>query len=724
VQISLAAGSGAVFASPPGQCLHHAADPQSALVTCGMMGGVNRLGAATSPYLLQHAGNPVDWWEWGPDAFAEARERNLPVLLSVGYAACHWCHVMAHESFEDDATAAYMNEHFVNIKVDREERPDVDAVYMQATTAMTGQGGWPMTVVLDHDGAPFFAGTYFPDRPRHGQPAFTQVLQALAEAWQDRGEEVRRVADKLREHLATSAELPSGAVTVELLDGAVATLAEEFDPMAGGFGSAPKFPPTMVLEFLRRYVASPGLDTSSLVPRDRSPSGSGYSTTGDQARHMLARTTAAMAGGGIYDQLGGGFARYAVDRGWVVPHFEKMLYDNAQLLGLYARLGSVLPTTGDRVARETAGFLLRELRTPEGGFASALDADSPDPVTGQSVEGAYYAWTPVQLSEVLGEERGAWAAGVFAVTEDGTFEHGTSTLQLRHYPSEEDERARIEAARQALLAARGERPRPGRDDKVVAAWNGLAISGLCDAGLLLDEQEYVDAAIAAAELLARIHLVDGRLLRVSRDGAAGPHAGVLEDYGCVASGFLSLVQATGDARWLTLATGLLDHALDGFRAPDGGFYDTHADAEALVARPRDPGDNASPSGFSSMIHALVSAHALTGEGRYRDAAEEAIATIAGLAEKAPRFAGWSLAAAHTMLDGPLEVAVVGPAGPDREALAARARRIPGAVVVVADGPRDDVPLLVGRTAVDGRPAAYVCRGFVCERPVTSPDELP
>jgi hypothetical protein len=613
---------------------------------------------------------------------------------------------MAHESFEDDATASYMNEHFVNIKVDREERPDVDAVYMQATTAMTGHGGWPMTVVLDHDGAPFFAGTYFPDQPRHGQPAFTQVLQALAEAWQDRGDEVRRVADKLREHLATTMELPSGAVTAELLDGAVAKLADEFDPMAGGFGGAPKFPPTMVLEFLRRYVESPGVPTSEL--RDR-------------ARHMLARTTAAMAGGGMYDQLGGGFARYSVDRGWVVPHFEKMLYDNAQLVGLYARLGS---EGGDRIARETADFMLRELRTPEGGFASALDADSPDPATGKSVEGAYYAWTPAQLKEVLGEERGEWAAGVFSVTDDGTFEHGTSTLQLRHYPTEEAERARTETARRELLAARDERPRPGRDDKVVAAWNGLAISGLCDAGLLLAEQQYVDAALGAAELIERVHLSPPGILRVSRDGVAGPHAGVLEDYGCVASGFLSLVQATGDAKWLALATGLLDHALTGFRAPDGGFYDTHADAETLVARPRDPGDNASPSGFSSMVHALVVAHALTGEGRYRDAAEEALATVAGLAERAPRFAGWSLAAARTMLDGPLEVAVVGPAGPERDALTARARRIAGAVVVVADGPRDDVPLLLGRTPVEGQPAAYVCRGFVCERPVTSPDELP
>jgi uncharacterized protein YyaL (SSP411 family) len=656
----------------------------------------NRLASATSPYLLQHAENPVDWWEWGPEAFEEATRRDAPILLSVGYAACHWCHVMAHESFEDPTTAAYMNDQFVNIKVDREERPDVDAVYMQATTAMTGHGGWPMTVVLDHEGAPFFAGTYFPDKPRHGQPAFTQVLQALSEAWHERGDEVRRVAGQLREHLAMTGDLPSAALSVEVIDTAVAKLAGEFDAMAGGFGGAPKFPPTMVLEFLRRYA-------------------------GGQAQHMVARTAAAMAGGGMYDQLGGGFARYSVDRGWVVPHFEKMLYDNAQLVGFYARLGT---ETGDRIARETADFLLRELRTAEGGFASALDADSPDPATGHSEEGAFYVWTPAQLVDVLGEEHGRWAADLFAVTDDGTFEHGTSTLQLRHFPSTEIDRTRLAHVRTRLLAARDLRPRPGIDDKVVAAWNGLAISGLCDAGLLLGVRDYVDAAVAAGELIARLHLRDGALLRVSRNGVAGPHAGVLEDYGCVASGFLSLVQATGDARWLTLATGLLDHALDGFRAPDGGFFDTHAEAEALVARPRDPGDNASPSGFSAMVHALATAHALTGEGRYRDAAEAALATVTQLAERAPRFAGWSLAAAQTMLDGPLEVAVVGPAGPDRDALAARARRVPGAVVVVADGPRDDVPLLSGRTAVDGRPAAYVCRGFVCERPVTSPDDLP
>jgi uncharacterized protein YyaL (SSP411 family) len=649
-----------------------------------MMGGVNRLGAATSPYLLQHADNPVDWWEWSPEAFEEARRRDVPILLSVGYAACHWCHVMAHESFEDEATAAYMNEHYVAVKVDREERPDVDAVYMAATTAMTGQGGWPMTCVLDHDGNPFFAGTYFPDQPRHGQPAFTQVLQAISEAWTERRGEVAGVAQNVRAHLEQQ-RVASGTAEVSMAE-VVERLASEFDAGAGGFGGAPKFPPSMVLEFLRR-VDDP------------------------RARHMLQRTVAAMAGGGMYDQLGGGFARYAVDRGWVVPHFEKMLYDNAQLVGLYARLGTAL---GDRVARETADWMIRELGTAEGGFASALDADS------EGEEGRFYVWTPAQLVDVLGEDDGRWAAGALEVTDAGTFEHGTSTLQLRHTPDDPDRLARV---RTALLAAREGRVRPARDDKVVAAWNGLAITGLCDAGLLLNEPRYVEAAVAAGDLLLRLHVDGDRLLRVSRDGVAGRHAGVLEDYGCVTGGFLSLAQATGDVRWLTAATALLDRALADFRAEDGGFYDTAADAESLLTRPRDPGDNASPSGTSAMIHALVTAHAITGEGRYRQAAEEALVTVSQLMSRAPRFAGWSLAAATTMADGPLEIAVVGPAGPERDALAVAARRRPGAVVLVADGPRDDLPLLAGRTAVDGRPAAYVCRGFVCERPVTDPSAL-
>ena len=647
---------------------------------------VNRLADATSPYLLQHADNPVHWWEWEPAAFEEARRRNVPVLLSVGYAACHWCHVMAHESFEDAATAAYLNEHFVSIKVDREERPDVDAVYMDATTSMTGHGGWPMTCVLDHDGNPFFAGTYFPDQPRHGQPSFRQVLEALTDAWQTKPEDVQRVAAKLREHLGRTTALAAGALTEETLTQAVTLLERDHDTVHGGLGGAPKFPPSMVLEFLRR---------------------------GGEAA-MLPRTLDAMARGGLYDQLGGGFARYSVDAAWVVPHFEKMLYDNAQLLGLYARVGGPL---GERVARETADFLLRELGTAEGGLASALDADS------EGVEGKFYAWTPAELVVTLGEDDGAWAAQVFEVTEAGTFEHGASTLQLLADP-EGPGVQRLAEVRSRLFEARATRVRPALDDKVVAAWNGLAITGLCDAGLRLGVPAYVDAAVTAGELLWRVHVVDGRLRRVSRDGVVGTPAGVLEDHGCVASGFLSLVQATGEAVWLSRARVLLDAAIERFRAEDGGFFDTAADAEVLVARPRDPGDNASPSGLSSMVHALVDAHALTGEGRYRTVAEEALATVATLAERAPRFAGWSLAAAQTMLaGGPLEVAVVGPAGPERSALARRAREHPGAVVIEADGPRDDVPLLSGRTPIDGQPAAYVCRGFVCERPVTSVAEL-
>jgi uncharacterized protein YyaL (SSP411 family) len=649
----------------------------------------NRLATATSPYLLQHADNPVDWWEWGPEPFEEARRRNVPVLLSVGYAACHWCHVMAHESFEDDATAAYLNEHFVPVKVDREERPDVDAVYMTATTSMTGHGGWPMTVVLDHDANPFFAGTYFPDRPRHGQPSFRQVLEALTDAWHTRGDEVARVGASLREHLASTSSsyggLAAAPITGQVLDRAVATLAREFDPRSAGFGGAPKFPPSMVLEFLLRHGE----------------------------REMTAATLEAMARGGIHDQLGGGFARYSVDNDWVVPHFEKMLYDNALLLRVYAEWGTDL---GERVALGIADFLLAELLTDEGGFASALDADS------EGEEGTYYVWTPAQLTEVLGSEDGRWAADLFGVTEEGTFERGTSTLQLPQEPSAND-LSRWLRIRQRLHVAREARERPARDDKVVAAWNGLAISGLCRAGALLDDPEYVEAAQRAADLLWRVHMVDGRLRRVSRAGVVGGPAGVLEDHGCMASGLLDLFQVTGDTEWLARAEAILDVALTHFAAGDGGFFDTADDAEALVARPRDPSDNASPSGLSSMVHALSTYAAITGSGRHRDAAEAALATVAAIAERAPRFAGWSLAAAQSMLAGPVEVAIVGEPGDDRDALEAVARRDPNAVVVVADGPDEEVPLLAGRDAVGGRAAAYVCRHLVCERPVTSAEEL-
>ena len=672
----------------------------------------NHLGHATSPYLLQHKDNPVHWWEWGPDAFAEARARDVPVLLSVGYAACHWCHVMAHESFEDQATADFMNENFVSVKVDREERPDVDAVYMQATTAMTGQGGWPMTVVMNAEGEPFFAGTYFPDKPRHGQPAFRQVLAALLAAWRDRREQVTTVAGDIREHLRRQATLAGeGDIDEPVLAGAVEALGREFDPVSAGFGSAnswaPKFPPSMVLEFLLRHAAR-----------------SGSSVAGE----MVDATCLAMARGGMYDQIGGGFARYSVDRSWVVPHFEKMLYDNAQLLGLYVRWWR---QTGDplgaRVARETADFMLEELRTAEGGFASALDADS------EGVEGKFYAWTPRELVEALGEDDGRWAASTFEVTQEGTFENSSSTLQLHTDPTDTE---RWEVVRGRLLAARSERVRPARDDKVVAAWNGLAITALVETGLLLDEQRYVDAATAAGRLLVDLHLRGRELLRVSRDGVAGRHVGVLEDYACVASGFLALLSATGDVTWLDHARTLLDEALAMFPAGDGGFYDTGEHAEALVARPRDPSDNASPSGQSALVHALLGYAAVTGSGRHRDAAEAALRSVRTLAERVPRFAGWSLAAAEAAMAGPLEVAVVGEEGdPLRADLerVARSSNSPGTVVLVgspdqsgADGSGDEgtvVPLLADRGLVEGKAAAYVCRAMVCDRPVTTVEGL-
>jgi uncharacterized protein YyaL (SSP411 family) len=452
----------------------------------------------------------------------------------------------------------------------------------------------------------------------------------------------------------------------------------------------------MVLELLLRHAARTGDPT---------------------ALRMVEGTCEAMARGGIYDQLGGGFARYSVDRGWVVPHFEKMLYDNALLLGVYVRwwrqTGNPL---GERVARETADFLLAELLTDEGGFASALDADS------EGVEGRYYAWTPAQLREALGEDDGRWAADLLGVTEAGTFEHGSSTLQLRRDP---DDPARWHAVRDRLRRARDHRVRPARDDKVVAAWNGLAVAALAEAGALLGERRYVDAAVRAGTLLAELHLErtdDGaRLRRVSRGGRAGPHAGVLEDYGCVASGFLALLSVTGDARWLELADGLLDTALGRFADGEGGFYDTASDAEELVTRPRDPSDNASPSGHSAVVHALLGHAAVTGSGRHRDAAEAALRSVRLLAERVPRFAGWSLAAAEAALAGPVEVAVVGePEDADRARLEHAARRTdsPGAVVVVGAPGTDAVPLLRDRGLVEGHAAAYVCRGLVCERPVT------
>ncbi|WP_225447717.1 thioredoxin domain-containing protein [Streptacidiphilus sp. P02-A3a] len=666
---------------------------------------MNRLGGTTSPYLLQHAENPVDWWPWGPEAFEEARRRDVPVLLSVGYAACHWCHVMAHESFEDEATAAYVNEHFVSVKVDREERPDVDAVYMEAVQAATGQGGWPMTVFLTAGGEPFYFGTYFPPAPRHGMPSFRQVLEGVQAAWRDRREEVAEVSARITADLAGRGDVYGAAgqrpPTEAELSEAVRVLGREFDDERGGFGGAPKFPPSMVLEFLLRHHAA----TGSAV-----------------ALRMVEQTCAAMALGGMYDQLGGGFARYSVDAGWVVPHFEKMLYDNALLLRVYLHLwratGSGLAR---RVAVETADFLLAELRTSEGGFASALDADSLGP-DGRNQEGAFYAWTPAQLAAVLGPEDGARAAAVFAVTSEGTFEHGSSVLQL---PDGDDgtDPVWFAAVRARLLAARAERPRPGRDDKIVAAWNGLAVAALAETGALLDRPDYLEAALAAAELLASVHLGDdGRLLRTSRDGRAGANAGVLEDYADTAEGFLALYSVTGDPTWLSRSGLLLDTVLEYFfDEASGSFYDTAVDAEKLIRRPQDPTDNAAPSGWTAAVGALLGYAALTGSARHREAAEAGLGVVTALGPRAPRFIGWGLAIAEALIDGPREIAVVGPADDPataelhRTALLATA---PGAVVAVGEPGGTAVALLADRPLLAGRPTAYVCRHFTCDNPVS------
>ena len=653
----------------------------------------NRLASATSPYLLQHAENPVDWWPWTPDAFAEARRRDVPVLISVGYAACHWCHVMAHESFEDPQVAALVNELTVPVKVDREERPDVDAVYMAATQAMTGQGGWPMTVFATPDGQPFFCGTYFP------RTQFGQLVASVARAWREQRDDVISQGAAVVEAIA-GVQVASGQstpLTSGVLDAAARSLHRAHDPTYGGFGGAPKFPPHLAMLFLLRH----------------------HQRTGDlDSLEVVRHTAEQMARGGMYDQLAGGFARYSVDATWTVPHFEKMLYDNALLLRAYTQLWRL---TGDalaaRVAAETAEFLVRDLSTVEGGFASALDADT------DGVEGATYVWTPAQLRDVLGDEDGAWAADAFGVTDTGTFEHGSSVLRLARdlddAPAELQER--WHRVRATLRAARDTRPQPARDDKVVASWNGLAVTALAEHALHTGAP-VPDALHAAAEALATRHLVGGRLRRVSRDGVVGEPAGVLDDYGAVAEGFLAMHQLTGEGRWLDLAGGLLDTALAHFAGGPGEWHDTADDAERLVARPADPTDNATPSGRSTMAAALTGYAALRGEPSYRDAADAALGPIAPLAERHARFAGYACAVGEALLSGPYEVAIVGDT--DGE-LAATARRLgpPGTVVVSGVPDQPGVPLLAARPPVDGRATAYVCRGFVCQRPVTSAGEL-
>ena len=677
----------------------------------------NRLARETSPYLLQHAHNPVDWYPWGEEALARARELERPLFISIGYAACHWCHVMERESFEDQATADDLNASFVAVKVDREERPDLDAVYMDAVQAMTGQGGWPMSVFATPDGRPFFGGTYFPDRPRHGIPSFRQLLARIAQVWEEQRDEVEAAATRIAGHVRSEQDLPARLLESladriavspeERLRAAVGELERTFDARHGGWSGAPKFPAPMTIELLLREHLRTG---------DREP------------RSMAQRTLDAMADGGIYDHLGGGFARYSTDATWHVPHFEKMLYDNAQLARVYSHAFAV---TGDEghayVARETLDFVAHELRQPSGAaFAASLDAD-----TG-GVEGATYAWSAREVRDILGEAEAALFAAAYDVTEAGNWEGHTILRRVRDDTSlaveferpREDVAEALTRARVRLLRHRDERRQPARDDKVLTSWNGLAIGAFADAGRILGEGPFVDmASEAAAFVLDHLRAPDGRLLRSWKDGRA-QHIGVLEDHAHLADGLLALYEATFDERWYVAARDLAELVLARFSAPDGGFFDTADDAEPLVARPRSLQDNALPSGGAMATLVLIRLAALTGEARYREAAERALEPMAAIAAQHPTgFSQWLLALQLSAMPI-IEVAIVGdPAAADTQALVRAARRAqrPGQVMAVSPSPDDSaIPLLHGRTRIEEAATAYVCRGFACQRPVTDP----
>jgi len=627
---------------------------------------MNRLAQETSPYLLQHADNPVDWYPWGDEAFERARSEDKPVLLSVGYAACHWCHVMEHESFEDDETAALMNERFVNIKVDREERPDVDSLYMDAVVALTGHGGWPMTVFLTPEGEPFLGGTYYPPEPRHGLPSFRQVLEAVSGAYRDRRGDIASQGSAVVDAVRRSAELAPSAdpLTESMLGEATRALARQFDREWGGWGGAPKFPQASTLEFLLRMHLR-----------------------GDEDALPMVRTTLdAMAAGGMYDLVGGGFHRYSVDGAWLVPHFEKMLYDNALLAAAYLHAWAV---TGEEryrlVTEETLDYMLRELRLPEGGFASAQDADT------EGVEGLTFTWTAEEgVREELLQP----------------FEEGRSVIRG---DLSDEERAR-------LFAIRERRPKPLRDDKAIASWNGLALAALAEAARRLDRADYLEAARALGEFLLGPLSNDDRLHRTFRAGEA-KGTGYLEDYADVAHGLLELHVATGDLRWLRKANRLARLAVELFGDDlHGGFFLSPADGEQLVARKKDLEDHPTPSGNSMLAYVLLRLARIYGDDELEQRAVGVFRLVHGALTRAPSAFGHALTALELHFSPPRELAIVGPVD-SPVARAALERFQPDTVVAV--GPADDVPLLAGKDLVDGKPAVYVCENFACQAPVTS-----
>ncbi len=659
----------------------------------------NRLAHETSPYLLQHAHNPVDWYPWGEEAFDRARREDKPILLSVGYSACHWCHVMERESFEDPEIARVMNEHFVSVKVDREERPDVDQIYMQAVQALTGHGGWPMTVFLTPEGAPFYGGTYFPPVPRHGMPSFPQLLGAIAESWQARRGEVLQSSSQIAAEL-NRAELlrrSTQLLTDEVLFSAFQGVSAQFDERLGGLGGAPKFPQPMIWEFVLRFSRRSG------NPR---------------ARDMVRTTLTRMARGGIYDQLGGGFHRYSVDAQWLVPHFEKMLYDNGQLASLYLHAWLAFGDAEYRqVTEQTLDYILREMTDPEGGFYSAQDAAS------EGEEGKFFVWTADEIRAVLGGES-EFALRYWGVDRGSNFE-GRSILWLPGEPEPE----RIAAARRQLYQAREGRVHPGRDDKVLAAWNGLACRAFAQAGRALGRDDYVTAARRNAEFMLGAMRQQGRLLRTWKAGRA-KLKGYLEDHAMVAAALLDVYEATFERRWLDEARALGEAMLSLFwdDAVDG-FYDTGSDHERLIVRPRNLFDNAVPSGSAVAIETLFRLRVFTGEARYETRALAALRAMADLLARHPTGFGRFLCALDFNLGPVVEVALVAPPGDGMAALVTEVfgRYLPNRVVVGAmegdDKAAAGIPLLEGRRAVEGKPTAFVCRNYACDLPVTEPAAL-
>jgi uncharacterized protein YyaL (SSP411 family) len=684
----------------------------------------NRLAGETSPYLLQHAHNPVDWYPWGAEALERARTEDRPIFLSIGYAACHWCHVMERESFEDAGTAAYLNANFVSIKVDREERPDLDAIYMQAVQALTGSGGWPMSMFLTPDGRPFYGGTYFPNSRRHGLPSFRDVLEGVAAGWRERRGDVERAGTGLASRLASALPLGTGPAPADasVLETAVSSLEAEFDAANGGWGTPMKFPQPMILEFLLRRA-----------------------TSGDRRALPLAqRTLELMAAGGIHDQLGGGFSRYATEPTWLVPHFEKMLADNGQLARVYLHAWQLTREPEYlAVVRSTLDFVAREMTLPDGVFATSLDADT------DGEEGSTYTWSAGEVREILaaagcGSDLELFDAA-YDVSERGNWNGRTilrrvaadSRLAERTGRPEAEVRTGLAAARAALLAARERRPQPGRDDKALAGWNGLMLGAFAEAAtVLMREADPTRASAgrryraiaerAAAELLAVLPDERGRLRRSWKDGRAR-HGGTLEDHACLADGLLALYDATADERWFAAARDLAEIILMHFADPDGGFFDTADDAERLVARPRSLEDSAVPSGNAMTVLVLLRLAALTGDGRYAEAAEGALGLVGTAPARYPTaFAQWLVA-----LDwraGPVdEIALIGAPGDERlERLidVARTGYRPRQVVAAAPDPlASSVPLLQARFALRGQPTAFVCRGFACRQPVTEPEAL-